>query len=498
MKILLVDPPFYRFIKYYNRYFPLGLAYLAAVLRDNGHQVLIYDGDANIEKAMEMDFSTLEEKYPEYIKNVNQMSHHIWNELRDVLNDYKPDLVGISVYTTKVASAFAVARIVKSFNPNTSVVVGGPHPSVKSGESLEIASCVDFVVRGEGEISFAQLVETLEKRGSFSNIKGLSFRKDGQISHNPDADFIQDLDQLPHPARDLLINKNTYTPEDMGLLMSGRGCPFECTFCSSAGVWGRKIRFRSIENVLDEMQQVLSTYGTVQFSFKDDIFTINTKRVLEFCRLLKDRKLNVKWDCNARVNLIDESLLTEIKSAGCNGIKLGIESGSDRILNNVMKKKITVAQIKHAAKLIHKTGIHWTGYFMMGLPTETEQEMNQTLELMQQIKPDFASLSVYEPLPGTQLYHIGAAMGFVTNDRTLDDFYNISPKYYYFKNIENRIDTMPDDKFKSIEQFMKTSFHRYNCSPARIFKRVKARSTLYLKNPAALKSDFTKFLAWLR
>ncbi|MGD2095709.1 MAG: radical SAM protein, partial [Phycisphaerales bacterium] len=273
MKVLLVDPPFYRFIKYYNRYFPLGLAYLAAVLRDNGHQVLIYDGDANIEKAMEMDFSALEKKYPEYIKNVNQMSHHIWNELRDVLNDYKPDLVGISVYTTKVASAFTVAQIVKSFNPNISVVIGGPHPSVKSSESLKIASCVDFVIRGEGEISFAQLVEAIEKMGSFNGVKGLSFRKNEQIFHNPDVDFIQDLDQLPYPARDLLINKNTYTSEDMGLLMSGRGCPFECTFCSSAGVWGRKIRFRSIENVLDEMQQVLSTYGTVQFSFKDDIFT---------------------------------------------------------------------------------------------------------------------------------------------------------------------------------------------------------------------------------
>jgi anaerobic magnesium-protoporphyrin IX monomethyl ester cyclase len=498
MKILLVDPPFYRFIKYYNRYFPLGLAYLAAVLRDSGHQVLIYDGDAKVEKAKEMDFSALEEKYPEYIKNVNRISHPIWDEWRDVLKDYKPDMVGISVYTVKIASSFRIAQIVKDFNPDIPVVFGGPHPSVKSDESLKIAPCVDFVLRGEAEFSFARLVETIEKKGPISDIKGLSYRKDGQITHNPDTDFIEDLDRLPFPARDLLINKDTYTSEDMGLLMSGRGCPFECTFCSSAGVWGRKVRFRSIENVLDEMQQVKSTYGTVQFSFKDDIFTINTKRVLEFCKLLKERKLNIKWDCNARVNLIDKTLLTEMKSAGCNGIKLGIESGSDRILKDVMKKKITVAQIKNAAELIRKAGIHWTGYFMMGLPTETEQEMNQTLELMRQIKPDFASLSVYEPLPGTQLYHTGVAAGLVSNKRTLDDFFNISPKYYYFKNINNRIDTMPDDKFKAIEQSMKTSFHRYNRGPARIYKRAKARSALYLKKPAVLKNDITRFLAWLK
>jgi len=387
---------------------------------------------------------------------------------------------------------------VKSLNNNTPVVAGGPHPSVKSEETLRIAYFVDFVVRGEGEISFLELVKAVEKKGSYNDIKGLSFRTNGRIHHNPAVEFIRDLDRLPYPARDLLLNKDSYTSEDMGLVMSGRGCPFECTFCSSAGVWGRHTRFRSIENVIDEMQQVQSIYGTVQFSFKDDIFTINTKRVREFCRLLKDRKLNVKWDCNARVNLIDESMLAEIKSAGCNGIKIGIESGSDRILKNVMKKKITVAQIKHAAELIHKAGIHWTGYFMMGLPTETEQEMLQTLELMRLIKPDFASLSVYEPLPGTQLYHTGIASGQVTDRRTLDDYYAISPKYYYFENLNNRIDTMPDNKFKSIEKFMKTSFHKYNRSPARIFKRAKARSALYVQKPDMLLNDFKKFLAWCK
>jgi radical SAM superfamily enzyme YgiQ (UPF0313 family) len=451
-----------------------------------------------VEKAMEMDFSALEEKYPEYINNVNRMSHPIWDQWRDVLEDFKPDLIGISVYTVKIASALRVAQIVKDVNPDIPAVFGGPHPSVKSVESLKIAPCVDFVLRGEAEFSFTRLAETIETKGPLSDIKGLSFRKDGQIFHNPDTDFIEDLDRLPPPARDLLINKGTYTPEDMGLIMSGRGCPFECTFCSSAGVWGRKIRFRSIENVLDEIQQVKNAYGTVQFSFKDDIFTIKTNRVLEFCRLLKERNLTIKWDCNVRVNLIDESMLAQMKSAGCNGIKLGIESGSDRVLKDVMKKKITVTQIKKAAELIRKAGIHWTGYFMMGLPTETEQEMNQTLELMRNIKPDFASLSVYEPLPGTQLYHTGVAAGLVADQRTLNDFLSISPKYYYFKNIKNRIDTMPDDKFRAIEQSLKTSFHKYNRGPARIYKRAKARSALYLKKPSVLKNDITRFLAWLK
>jgi radical SAM superfamily enzyme YgiQ (UPF0313 family) len=163
-----------------------------------------------------------------------------------------------------------------------------------------------------------------------------------------------------------------------------------------------------------------------------------------------------------------------------------------------MKKNINIEQVKNSAKLIRKAGIFWTGYFMMGLPTETEQEIFQTLQLMREIKPDFASLSVYEPLPGTQLFNIGLETGQVTNDRTLEDFYSISPKYYYFKNINNRIDTMTDEQFRYIEQFMKTSFHRYNRKPINILKRAKARSTLYLNKPKALFNDFNKFLAWLR
>jgi len=497
MKILLIDPPFYRFIKYYNRFFPLGLAYLASILRDNGHQVLIYDADANKGKAEEMDFSALEEKYPEYIRKVNDPSHPIWDELRDVLNEFKPDLVGICVFTAKVASAFRIAQIVKSQN-DTPVVMGGPHPSVRGDESLAIAPFVDFVVRGEGEVSFPQLVEAIEKKNPYKDVKGLSFRANGKLCHNPPAEFVDNLDRLPYPARDLLLNRDSYTSEDMGLIMSGRGCPFECTFCSSAGVWCRRVRFRSLENVIGEIQQVKSTYGTVQFSFKDDIFTVNQKRVLEFCRLLTESKLNVKWDCNARVNLINEPLLSKMKAAGCNGIKIGVESGSDRILKDVMKKNITVAQVKHAARLIHKAQIHWTGYFMMGLPTETEHEIFQTLKLMQEIKPDFASLSVYEPLPGTQLFDIGLAAGQVADGRTLEDYYAISPKYYYFENVNDRIDTMTDERFRHIEQFMKTSFHKHNRRPARIFKRARARSALYLHRPAALLGDFRKFLAWLK
>ena len=187
-----------------------------------------------------------------------------------------------------------------------------------------------------------------------------------------------------------------------------------------------------------------------------------------------------------------------MKSAGCNGIKMGIESGSNRVLKSIMKKGITVKQIKYAARLMRTNGIHWTGYFMMGLPTETKDDMLKTLALMRQIKPDFASLSVYEPFPGTQLYDQGLAMGYVAETRVLDDYYTISPKYLYMKDPHNRIDTMSDEEFRQIEQLMKDSFHKYNRGVTRILKRAHARSALYLREPKALLGDFKKFLTWVK
>jgi len=498
MKILLIDPPFYRFIKYYNRYFPLGLTYLAAVLRSQGHDLLIYDADANVDKANEMDFTTLEDKYPQYLKGVNNLEHPIWDELRDVLNNFKPELAGVSVFTTKAASAFRTAQIVKMYDPNIPVVFGGPHPSVKAQETLEISPFVDFVVRGEGEVSFEHLAESIANKTSYSDINGISYRSGKSVYHNHDSDFIKDLDSIPFPARDLLLNKNSYTSEDLGLIMSGRGCPYQCAFCSSSGVWRRKARFRSVENVIEEIGHIHNRFGTIQFSFKDDTFTINRQRVMDFCRLLKTRKLKISWDCNARVNLIDESLLMEMKSAGCNGVKVGIESGSHHILKNVMKKNITLSQIELAADTLRKAGLHWTGYFMMGLPTETKQQILETLELMKRIKPDFASISVFEPFPGTELFGTAQRIGYVTNTRTIEDYYTISPKYYYLKDPAVHIDTMKEDEFKIIEKFMKRSFHKFNRSPARIIKRAKARSALYLLEPKMLLNDLSRFLAWLK
>ncbi len=499
MKILLIDPPFYRFIGYYNRYFPLGLAYLAAVLREDGHDVLIYDADCNVNPS-KMDFARLEDSYPLYLRAVRDDNHPVWREMMERIRDFNPDLVGISVWTTFAASAFKLASICKQFDKSLPVVMGGPHISIKYKEVLRICPDVDFLVRGEGEETFAQLVRAVEagrgdKNAASNDIKGISYIRNGEAVHNPAREFIKDLDSILFPARDLLLNRDSYNSEDMGLLMTSRGCPYNCSYCATS-IWERKTRYRSVDNIIKEIKMIIDKYGTRQITFKDDSFTVSKKRVSEFCDRLIKENIKINWDCNTRVNLVDEQILKKMKKAGCNGIKVGIETGSERVLN-LMNKKISLDQSRKAAKLFRKAGIHWTGYFMMGLPSETMEEVYQTLEFMKVLKPDYASFSVYEPFPGTELFEVGIEKGLVQDSRDLEDFYTISPKYYYVKDINRRVDTINKEEFEKLEYEIKEAFHKYNKGFSRLLRRAMSRNRLYLNDPGILWDDLRKFWGWM-
>ena len=501
MKVLLIDPPFYRFIDYYNRYFPVGLSYLAAMLQKEGHEVLIYDADCNV-KPTNMDFSCLEDSYPLYLKSLKDDNHVIWQEVKKTVRNFSPDIVGITVWTTFAASAFKVASLIKETNGDTPVIMGGPHITIRYEEVLKICPDVDFLVRGEGERTLLELVEFLGRKTDVAsrikdlrNIKGISFKLDGETVHTPEREFVNDLDSIPFPSRDLLFNKTSYNSEDMGLLMTSRGCPYGCTYCATS-IWKRNTRFRSVDNVIEEIKFVMNRYGTTQFTFKDDSFTVNRKRVHKFCDRLIDENIKIKWDTNTRVHLVDEDLLIKMKEAGCNSIKVGIETGSERILK-LMRKQISLEQCREAARLFRKVGIHWTGYFMMGLPTETKEDAYQTLEFMKELKPDYASFCTYEPFPGTELFEIGLSKGLTKPEQTLEDFYNTPPKYYYVKDIKRRVDTMSSEEFDVLDEEVTEAFNRYNRGIARLLSRVKAKSKVYLKEPTILMNDIRKFRAWI-
>ena len=495
MNILLIDPPFYRFFNYYNRYFPLGLSYLASSLKEAGHQVTIYDADCN-KNSKGMDYTRLPEKYRIYLKELRNPENPIIKEISETLIEYQPDVVGITVMTPKAASAFTIASLVKKYNKNCHVVFGGPHATLKSDEILKNTKDVDFVVNGEGETVLLELVNALSaKNNDFSAISGLSFRHEDKLVYNNTKNFIDNLDRLPFPDRETLLGLDTYTSEDMGLLMGSRGCPYSCSYCATQ-IWTRKVRYRSLENILEEIKHVHQRFGTRQFTFKDDSFTVNRKRVMDFCNKLMDTGIKINWDCNTRVDLVDSELLTTMKKVGCNSIKVGIESGSERILA-LMDKGITLERTKEAARLFRKAGIHWTAYFMMGIPTETKEDVQKTLELLYETKPSFASIGVYEPFPGTRLFDIGVEHGLINKEMSYEDFFARIPSDYYLKDINRRVDTMNLKDFVTLENDVKNAFHNYNKDIMRILERAKARSGVYLHNPRILFNDIEKFLGWV-
>ena len=491
MRILLISPPFYRIIGFYNRYFPYGITVLGTVLAHNQHQVKIYDADF-YENPKNIDYARLPEKYPSYLKSFTDKEHHVWREARQTIADFKPGIVGISVFTTFAASAFYVAQITKELFPSCPVIFGGPHATVKPEEILQISPHVDYVVRGEGELTLQELVQCLETGSPhLTAIDGLSMREPSGIRHNKERASVRDIDTIPIPDRGLLMNEKKYSPEDMGMIMTSRGCPYNCTYCASS----KRVSYRSPDNVLEEIMMVHGKYRTTQFTFKDDSFTVNRKRVEELCHKILQKKLHINWECNTRADLIDGALLNLMKKSGCNFIKIGIESGSEKILG-AMNKKISLSLSRKIAPMLRKSGIHWTGYFLIGVPGETVEDINKTVQFMRELNPDTALLGVYEPFPGTVMFEDGIRRKLVKKDMRLEDFYATSPNNYYKADPHIQTDTIAPDTFAEIEKQAKKIFHRHNVGLKKVFKAALSRSKAYIKEPVLLAGDIKKFLAY--
>ena len=395
-KVLLVNPPFYRLMDSHFNGLSLGLSYIAAVLSKNGYEVKIYNADYESSENY-ADQREIFEGYDNYKKILSNLNHPLWLEVRETIERFFPDIIGITMLTGTYKSAENIGRIAKELNNDIEVVVGGTHPTVLPSKTIK-NEYFDYVVRGEGEYPFLDLVNGVR----IEDIKGLTFiNKRGEIVNNPDRNFIEDLDSFPFPSRDIYLNDTHYM--DYGYIMTGRGCPFECTFCASKKVWKGPVRFRSPENVVEEVKHVHNKYGTKFFYFVDDTFTLNKKRANKICKLLIECNLDISWICDTRVDTIDEELLRVMKESGCVRVKIGVESGSERILKKV-KKKITKKQIKDSVAFIKKVGIDLTIYLMIGFPTETQEEMRETLDFARELDPTYYSLSILAPYPGTEIY----------------------------------------------------------------------------------------------
>jgi anaerobic magnesium-protoporphyrin IX monomethyl ester cyclase len=288
-------------------------------------------------------------------------------------------------------------------NPDIRVITGSFHPTFCAEEVMQNPD-IDFVVRGEGEIPLTQLVKEIKKdQPKYETVRGIHYRdSDNQVRGNPPADMIPDLDQLPLPARDLVLDCD-FTKYYSHSLSATRGCPYSCAFCGDRSLWGGTVRRRSVEKVVEEMAYLEDTYKTNYVEIIDGTFTFDRKYLQDFCNTIIDRNLEIRWGCTARYDNLDEGILKLMKKANCWGLYIGLESGSNRVLKSINKKE-TVERDIEVTKMIRDSGIFQATSILLGSPDEEKEDIEETLKIMKNFKTDFYDVNSYLPLPGTPFY----------------------------------------------------------------------------------------------
>lgn len=441
-EVLFVIPPFLRFMNRSSTHFPLGLGYISAYLKNKQNiHAEIYNADiyqspskikgivTSLHKFLNMKFFSYSdsvdfaEKWPEYYNKVYDTDNQIWNEVKSVLKKVNPIIVGIGSKVVDIPSTVVLANIVKDILPETKVIVGGAS-AITCSEYLMVNNSIDYLVNGEGEetmIELATLIIKNSNNNQIKNIKGITYRDNSnKIIINPPRALIQNLDEIPFPDREsmFIVDKNNQFKyidafED---ILTTRGCPFPCRFCAAQKVWGtKKPRFRSIDNIIQELKYLKTTFNQRYFIFWDDLFTINRDRTIELCQKIIENKLNIKWLCLVRIDKIDAELLEIMKKAGCYEIQIGIESGNDRVLSYI-GKGINLEIIRKQIPIIKKSGLNWLCFLIIGFPTETKEEIKDTLNFISEIKPTSVVLSMFSPYPGTEFFYELKKQGLIGKD----------------------------------------------------------------------------------
>ena len=320
------------------------------------------------------------EKYNGLVKEFEEFKNPVWDEIEEIIKEYKPDYLGVGVYSSALKSAKKVIEIGKRVCPEVVIMVGGAHASICPDDFLGIA---DFIMRFEGEHVILDVVQGKLEKGIIT------------------GERINDLDSLPIIDYSLLHNIESYKKRDLSMLLSTRGCPYNCKFCSSPYLWKNKTTRKGVDRFIEEITRLIKNYSVTDFFITDDTFMCDKKWLSEFCD--KVSKLNVTWRCLGRIDQISAQVLDKMYSSGCRNIKLGIESGSQRILD-MIDKKIKLEQILEVSDLLLEKKINWSAYFMIGLPTETEEDIRKTQDLIRRISANNITLSIYTPFPKDQLY----------------------------------------------------------------------------------------------
>ncbi len=374
---------------------PLGIAYLAGYLRDKKINVGVIDAPI-----MGWDFSKTAE---EAIKS-------------------EAKIVGISCLTENRYSATKTLNEIKRRRKDIITIIGGLHATFSDELMLKNYKAIDVVVRGEGEETLYELVKAIKKGESFDKIQGISFRKNSEVVRNESRGFIEDIEKLPMPAYDLFPMRKYPLPPDVkikvnqtSLITTSRGCPMGCKFCETTQAWGRKVRSTSAKKLFEQVKYLYDEFQIDYIRFADDLFTLKKQKVIEFCNLIIQNKLPVKFRIQARVDTVNEEMLKKLKEAGCDLIEYGAESGSNKVLKAI-GKNITVDKIKKAVKMTKEAGIELKYFLIVGSLEEGPEETWKTFELIKETRPDWIGINAMTIYPGTEVYNIAKKQGLINND----------------------------------------------------------------------------------
>lgn len=335
--------------------------------------------------------------------------------IRKLLATRKPSIFCISQWTHNRHASLKLAGLVRKMFPECQIVLGGGHATFQYREILLNNSSVDVIVIGEGEATLLELAECRKTGRSVEQVSGIAFNRNNQLVITAQRQLLDDLDQIPFSSLYLDRSIGVDVEFQAEFLVTSRGCPSACRFCSSPVFWNKRVRFRSPENIVDEILFIRDRLGLIYFSLRDDTFTADRSRTISFCRLLIERKVGIVWNCQSRVTALDEELLVWMKRAGCECVQLGVESGSPPTLG-LLGKKITPEQVETASALVRKVGINLSVYLISDIPGEGEDDIQATLSLMRRISPDDGYVSPLAYYPGTALFDEAVNSGKVAAD----------------------------------------------------------------------------------
>ena len=450
MKTLIVNPPTCTGMKYIREgrceqrlnsfqyvMVPISLPMIAGALEAKGHDVKLLDCIAN-----DVDVEGL----------------------KNVVRDFKPDFVLFNMSTATSSSDVQVIDIIREVSKAHFTVIGN-HATSLPEEVLRTCS-LNSVIRREPELTAQDLVDALETGRDLLKVQGISFKKlDGTIAHNEDRQFNENLDDLPFAARHLLDNARYTLPvinEPYTLIITSRGCPYSCIYCTAYQYYGKKLRLRSPENVVDEMQECLEKHHIRNFTMWSDTFNQNKKFVMEVCAEIKKREMEKKihWMANSRVDHVDPEVLKEMRSSGCIGVSYGVESGVDEILKN-MKKGATADQARVAVKQTKEAGIEVLTHIIFGLPGDTPETISATIKYVKELDPDYAQFYCAIPFPKTELEEMGKKNGWITTE----DY----AKYELNQPILN----LPTLSLEQLQEARKRAYREFYLRPSYILKRLR-------------------------